>query len=78
MGQRPAEFPGSVLTPIDAVQSSCPPGAALTSRKRDVTTLLAQGLTIDEIGARLCIDQKTMRSDIRRSLSKWEREPPRS
>jgi DNA-binding NarL/FixJ family response regulator len=43
------------------------PGPALTRREREVLSLLAEGLTHDEIGARLSISAETVRTHVRKA-----------
>ena len=39
----------------------------LTGRERDALTLLAQGLQLEEIAARLCIGSETVRTHVRKA-----------
>jgi LuxR family transcriptional regulator, quorum-sensing system regulator BjaR1 len=42
----------------------------LTGREREVLTLLAQGLQLDEIGNRLGIGSETVRTHVRKATSR--------
>ncbi|MFG3260363.1 response regulator [Streptomyces sp. NPDC048172] len=55
----------------EAAQDKEPTGlAALTERERDILTLIGEGLTNREIGARLYLAEKTVKNNISRLLAK--------
>jgi DNA-binding CsgD family transcriptional regulator len=45
-------------------------GVHLTGREREVLTLLAQGLQLDEIGTRLGIGAETVRTHLRKATER--------
>jgi LuxR family transcriptional regulator, quorum-sensing system regulator BjaR1 len=45
-------------------------GVHLTGREREVLTLLAQGLQLDEIGERLGIGAETVRTHVRKATER--------
>jgi two-component system, NarL family, response regulator LiaR len=48
------------------------PAGALSARQRDVLRLLAEGLSNEEIGARLQIGAETVRTHVRKAMEKLE------
>jgi DNA-binding NarL/FixJ family response regulator len=61
-----------VLAGVLAASESADQLPALTTRERDVLRLLADGLSNEEIGARLFISPETVRTHVRKAMGKLD------
>src|SRR6516225_4005792 len=62
--------PSSLARPADPPRSSNPGLAALTDREREVVALVAEGLSNDEIAARLVVSPLTAKTHVSRAMTK--------
>jgi DNA-binding NarL/FixJ family response regulator len=68
-----AVFPADLLAEVTRRRTAPPAGRAdLTSREREVLTLLAQGRSTDEIQQELFVSQHTVRNHVRSVLGKLQ------
>ena len=70
-GAAAAQHPASSLArPADPPRSSNPGLATLTDREREVVALVAEGLSNDEIAARLVVSPLTAKTHVSRAMTK--------
>ena len=71
LGAVPAQHPASSpARPADPPRSSNPGLATLTDREREVVALVAEGLSNDEIAARLVVSPLTAKTHVSRAMTK--------